>query len=230
MGFWIMMIVCILVLDMYDLCALSADSAHVRRWSLPGSINRFVTLVMITLRMDALLDGCDHRLGPIRCYFFILWSRPSQSWQRSHRDSRILLDDMPSGASLRRSRQWDDLLPNYLNTCCTSNAASEMREEHPMLPSQDAQTFATPVPHMPFLALAGTLTHPIRLHPRSHQKCLQVGYCRMFLSGLHAIPRQLPSLAGMARRQACAIKRQTMACRWWRMLGFLCSKERSPQL
>jgi len=61
MGFWIMMIVCILVLDMHDLCALSADSAHVRRWSLPGSINRFVTLVMITLRMDALLDGCDHR-------------------------------------------------------------------------------------------------------------------------------------------------------------------------
>jgi hypothetical protein len=121
-------------------------------------------------------------------------------------------------------------LPKYLNTCCTGNAVREIRGKHPMLLSQDAQTFATPLLHMPFLALAGPLKHPICLHPRSHWNCLQVGYCRMFLSGLHAIPRQLPSLAGMARRQACAIKRQTMACRWWRLLAFLCLKERSPQL
>jgi hypothetical protein len=105
MGFWIMMIVCILVLDMHDLCTLSADSAHVLTWTVPDSINRFVTLVIITLRMGVLVDCCDHRLSPIRRYFFILWSRPFQAWQRSHRDSRKLLDDMPSRASHRRNRQ-----------------------------------------------------------------------------------------------------------------------------
>jgi len=40
----------ILILDMYDLCALSADSVlHMLRWALPGSVTSFVTLVMITL-------------------------------------------------------------------------------------------------------------------------------------------------------------------------------------
>jgi hypothetical protein len=76
MGIWIMMIVCLLVLDMHDLCALLADSAHVLGRALPSSINRFETLVMITLQMNALDDGCDHRLSPIRCYFSKIWSRP----------------------------------------------------------------------------------------------------------------------------------------------------------
>jgi len=49
MGIMNVMIVCIPVLDMHDLCALSADFAHVLSWAVPGSISISVTFVMITL-------------------------------------------------------------------------------------------------------------------------------------------------------------------------------------
>ena len=66
MGSLVMMIVCILVLDIHYLCALHADTEKVLRWTGPGSIMSFVSLVMITLQRDALVDCYDHRLCPIR--------------------------------------------------------------------------------------------------------------------------------------------------------------------
>lgn len=67
MGGLVMMSVCILVLDIHDLCALLAHSAHVLTWAVPGSIVSFASLVMISLQRNALVDSYDHRLGPIRC-------------------------------------------------------------------------------------------------------------------------------------------------------------------
>ena len=59
-----------------------------------------------------------------------------------------------------------------------------------------------------------------RMHPMSPCNCLQVGYCRMFLSGAASHAAFASVASGMARRQACAIKRQIMTCRWWRLLAF----------
>ena len=56
MGSLVMMIVCILILDIHDLCALPADSAHVLILAVAGSIISFVSLVMITLQRNSLVD------------------------------------------------------------------------------------------------------------------------------------------------------------------------------
>lgn len=79
MGSLVMMIVCILFLDIHDLCAIPARSAHVLRQAAPDSITSFVSLVMITLQRNALVDDYDHRLSPIRCCFFTAWSRHVQA-------------------------------------------------------------------------------------------------------------------------------------------------------
>ena len=43
----------------------------------------------------------------------------------------------------------------------------------------------------------------------------------MFLSGPASHAAFASVATGMARRQACAIKRQTMTCRWWRLVAFI---------
>lgn len=78
-----MIFVCILVLDIQDLCALPTHYARVLRWAVPGFIASFVSLVMITSQRNALVDDFDHRLSPIRCCFFTTKSRPVRAWQHS---------------------------------------------------------------------------------------------------------------------------------------------------
>ena len=51
------------------------------------------------------------------------------------------------------------------------------------------------------------------VHPtRSPCSCLQVGYCRMLLSGPASHAAFASVASGIPRRQACAVKRQTMTC------------------
>jgi hypothetical protein len=230
-----MIFVCILVLDIQDLCALPTHYARVLRWAVPGSIASFVSLVMITSQRNALVDDYDHRLSPIRCCFFTTKSRPVRAWQHSSYrnlqklETRSMTDFR--GFTLLQSSENVTNLRSPQHTCRSSSIACVSTitlQSSEIALSVDARSFATRLLHLPFIALAGSLKHPgLRpgngncMHPESPCDCLQVGYCRMFLSGAASHAAFASVASGMARRQACAVKRQTMTCRWWRFLAFV---------